>query len=172
MKKIFAITLILFPLTLTACKPTPQTPSVTDFDSCVAAGNPVMESYPRQCSAAGQTYVEDIGNELEKQDLIKVDSPRPNSTVKSPLTITGQAVGTWFFEASFPIELIDKNGSTIGQTFATAQGEWMTVRLVPFTATLKFTPQMETGQATLILKKDNPSDQRELDDQLEIPVKY
>ncbi len=34
--------------------------AVTDFDSCVAAGNPVMESYPRQCAAGGQTYVEVI----------------------------------------------------------------------------------------------------------------
>lgn len=31
---------------------------VTDFDSCVAAGNPVMESYPRQCNSNGVTYVE------------------------------------------------------------------------------------------------------------------
>lgn len=34
--------------------------AVTDFDSCVAAGHPVMESYPRQCAAGGQTYVETI----------------------------------------------------------------------------------------------------------------
>lgn len=33
---------------------------ITDFDSCAAAGNPVMESYPRQCRANGITYVEDI----------------------------------------------------------------------------------------------------------------
>ncbi|MDZ7786148.1 MAG: hypothetical protein U5L95_03440 [Candidatus Saccharibacteria bacterium] len=30
---------------------------VTDFASCVEAGNPVMESYPEQCSANGVTYV-------------------------------------------------------------------------------------------------------------------
>jgi len=35
--------------------------SVTNFDECVAAGNPVMESYPRQCrSADGQLFVEDV----------------------------------------------------------------------------------------------------------------
>jgi len=33
---------------------------VTNFEECVAAGNPVMESYPRQCRHGGQTYVEDI----------------------------------------------------------------------------------------------------------------
>lgn len=29
---------------------------VTDFDSCVKAGNPVMESYPEQCAHEGTTY--------------------------------------------------------------------------------------------------------------------
>jgi len=33
---------------------------VTDFASCAAAGNPVMESYPRQCSANGQTFTEEL----------------------------------------------------------------------------------------------------------------
>lgn len=32
------------------------TADVHDFESCVAAGNPVMESYPEQCAANGTTY--------------------------------------------------------------------------------------------------------------------
>ncbi|RJR13663.1 hypothetical protein C4585_01675 [Candidatus Parcubacteria bacterium] len=35
--------------------------TVTSFEECVAAGNPVMESYPRQCrSADGQLFVEEV----------------------------------------------------------------------------------------------------------------
>ncbi len=34
---------------------------VTSFEQCVAAGNPVMESYPRQCMANGRTFTENIG---------------------------------------------------------------------------------------------------------------
>jgi len=35
--------------------------TITDFASCVAAGNPVMESYPRQCNTKdGRHFVEDI----------------------------------------------------------------------------------------------------------------
>jgi len=35
--------------------------TITNFDECVAAGNPVMESYPRQCKDSdGQTFVEEI----------------------------------------------------------------------------------------------------------------
>lgn len=29
---------------------------VHDFDSCVAAGNPVLETFPEQCSHRGQSY--------------------------------------------------------------------------------------------------------------------
>jgi hypothetical protein len=31
-------------------------PIVTDFASCAAAGNPIMESYPEQCAHDGKTY--------------------------------------------------------------------------------------------------------------------
>lgn len=30
--------------------------AITNFDECVAAGNPVMESYPEQCAADGKTF--------------------------------------------------------------------------------------------------------------------
>ena len=43
-----------------------------------------------------------IGNELEKADMIRVDAPRPNQVIQSPLTVKGEARGAWFFEASFP----------------------------------------------------------------------
>ena len=37
---------------------------VTDFESCVAAGNPVMQSYPAQCRAGGVTFVEKISGDV------------------------------------------------------------------------------------------------------------
>ena len=33
--------------------------TINSFEECVAAGNPVMESYPRQCNANGQTFAEE-----------------------------------------------------------------------------------------------------------------
>lgn len=32
---------------------------ITNFAECAAAGNPIMESYPEQCAANGQTFVND-----------------------------------------------------------------------------------------------------------------
>ena len=34
--------------------------SVTNFEECVEAGNPVMESYPRQCQHGEQIFSEEI----------------------------------------------------------------------------------------------------------------
>jgi hypothetical protein len=36
-------------------------PNIDNFEKCVAAGNPVMESYPRQCRHGKQTFTEDTG---------------------------------------------------------------------------------------------------------------
>lgn len=33
-----------------------KTTSIDSFEECVAAGHPVMESYPEQCAANGQTF--------------------------------------------------------------------------------------------------------------------
>ena len=151
-----------------------QKPLVTNFEECLAAGNSVMESYPRQCRAGEQTFTEFIGNELEKTDLIRINTPRPNQTISSPLTITGEARGNWYFEASFPVVLTDWDGLIIAQGIATAKSNWMTTDFVPFKATLTFTvdKNVYSNRGSLILKKDNPSGLPEHDDALEIPVMF
>lgn len=149
----------------------PGRPTVATFEECARADYPVMESYPRQCRAEGRTFVEDIGTTIEKQNLIRLSSPRPNETVSSPLAVVGEARGTWFFEASFPIGLLDANGKELVTATATAQGDWMTENFVPFTATLTF-PVPETRTGTLVLKKENASGLPEHDDELRIPISF
>lgn len=145
---------------------------IDSFDKCVEAGNPVMESYPRQCRAKGQNFTENIGNELEKTDFIRIDSPRPNQEITSPLLIEGEARGYWFFEGDFPLVLTNWDGLIIAEGYATAQGEWMTEEFVKFKAELKFEGEQLYNRGSLILQKDNPSDLPENDDALEIPIKF
>jgi hypothetical protein len=147
-------------------------PDIASFEECVKAGYPVMESYPRQCkSSDGTNFTEDIGNELEKADLIKVSVPRPNQEISSPLIVQGEARGFWFFEASFPISLLDEKGELLAQTVAQAKDEWMTEDFVPFEAELEFAAP-ENGKGTIILKKDNPSGLPEYEDELRLPIKF
>ncbi len=145
---------------------------VTSFEDCVSAGYPVLESYPEQCKTSdGKSFTRDIGNELELRNLIQVSNPRPNQKITSSLSISGQAVGNWFFEASFPIELQDEQGNKLAETVAKAEGEWMTEEFVPFTAKLEF-KKPKTNKGKLILKKDNPSGLPENDNELLIPILF
>ena len=147
--------------------------NITDFESCSEAGNAVMESYPRQCRTGdGRLFVEDIGNELEKIDLVRVDFPRPQQKISSPLRISGQARGFWFFEASFPVSLFDAQGRVLAQGLATAQTDWMTEDFVSFEAELEFENQTSGSRGTLVLEKDNPSGLPENEDSLEVPVVF
>lgn len=141
-----------------------------DFEDCLKSGFPVMESYPRQCrDDAGRTFIEEIGNILIKTNLINLSNPNPNSENISPLKITGQARGLWFFEASFPIKIQDLEGKTIVSGVATAKDDWMTDDFVNFEAELKFKVSTTT-KAVLILEKDNPSGLEENSDSLYLPI--
>ncbi|MDQ3065404.1 MAG: hypothetical protein M3Q36_04000 [bacterium] len=42
--------------------------SINSYQECVAAGNPVMESYPEQCSANGQTFTNTAQKVVEAED--------------------------------------------------------------------------------------------------------
>jgi hypothetical protein len=144
--------------------------AVSTFDECVAAGFPVMESYPPRCTDAdGNTFTQIIGSRDSKAGLIVVDNLPDGAQVTSPIQITGKARGPWFFEASFPIALVDEDGTQLAIAIATAQGEWMTTEFVPFTATLLYASSTR-GPAKLVFMKDNPSGMPEFDDSLVVPV--
>ena len=104
-------------------------------------------------------------------DTIRVSSPTFNQIIKSPLMISGEARGSWYFEASFPILLVDASDNVIAQGIATAEKNWMTNDLVPFKATLQFENSTAIN-GTLIFKKDNPSGLPENDASIRVPVRF
>lgn len=107
----------------------------------------------------------------DSQAGVRVTTPQPNEVVTSPLQVTGKAVGGWYFEASFPVELRDANGNLVAQGIAQAQSNWMVPDFVVFVSTLTF-EQPTTPAGTLILRKDNPSGLPEFDQQFEVPVRF
>lgn len=110
------------------------------------------------------------------EDKIVVEEPIATSPIESPLKIKGKALGSWFFEGSFPIILKDPSGNIIAQTNAKAVGNWMTADFVSFEATLEFdVPNIdptEERMSTLTFEKDNPSGLSENDDQLVMPIGF
>jgi hypothetical protein len=120
-----------------------------------------------------QTYINLVEWHMygSKNDLIEVDSPSFYRIINSPLVVTGKAKGSWFFEATFLVKLLDTEGNVLAQTTAEAQGEWMTEAYVPFKATIEF-ENPKTSEGELVLEKANPSGLPENDEELIIPVRF
>lgn len=102
---------------------------------------------------------------------VVVDTPQHNHVVQSPLLVQGVARGFWFFEASFPVRLLDANEKELVVTPATAESDWMTTEFVPFTAVFLF-EQPATATGFLVLEKDNPLGLPEHDAEVRIPIRF
>lgn len=104
------------------------------------------------------------------KNVLIITSPTKGETIETPLVVTGEA-RAWFFEGSFPVLIESDSGEMIAQGVAEAQGEWMVDALVPFRAEIKF-DKRGYKSGNIVLKKDNPSDRRDLDDSFSIPIKF
>lgn len=101
---------------------------------------------------------------------IKITSPGANAAVTSPLKITGEAKG-WYFEATFPVKLIDDKGNVLAQSQAKATSDWTVDAFVPFELELSFDPVgARSGQ--IVFEKDNPSGRPENADSFSLPVVF
>lgn len=107
----------------------------------------------------------------EAADMIRNVNIEPGQTVTSPLTVTGEARGTWYFEADFPVRLQDANGNELAVGIAQAEGEWMTEDFVPFSTTFTF-GESDTDTGWLVLERDNPSGLPEHAASYSIPVRF
>jgi spore germination protein GerM len=125
----------------------------------VKHGNPAAEKPDKGC---GQV----------KDEMIRIFSPESDQVVSWPIIIKGEARGNWFFEGSFPVRLLDENGTEIALGLAQAQSDWMTEDFVPFEATLNIASLPEIDEGVLVLEKDNPSGLPENDKQITMPVRF
>lgn len=106
---------------------------------------------------------------LSHPDL-RLASPLANQRVTSPLRVQGEARGKWYFEASFPVFVLDARGNRIAVAIATAQGEWMTPEFVPFEAVISF--QTPDFAGWLLLEKSNASGLPEHADSVRVPIRF
>lgn len=106
----------------------------------------------------------------EKATLALIAEPQANTLVSSPLVVKGEAPGNWYFEASFPVTLLDDKGNKISMTAASAENDPLTENLVPYSALLEFTTTATSGY--LLLNNDNPSGLPENSLSVKIPVLF
>ncbi|MBP9711428.1 MAG: hypothetical protein KBD55_00105 [Candidatus Pacebacteria bacterium] len=148
--------------------------NIQSFEDCANAGYPIMESHPRQCKTPdGRTYSEELPpppityTNTTKEYMI-IDTPTSGAVTGKEFKVSGQA-RAFYFEGSFPVEILDKDGKRLFIGPAQALGEWMVDDLVPFEIMVKV-PESYIGPATVVLHKDNPSDMRELDASVSFPI--
>ncbi len=104
--------------------------SITDFQSCAAAGNPVQESYPERCTTSkGQTYTNATADPL-------ITNPAANPTSSptgTPITITGQIVCLTLKNPG-EVQLLDcrygiKDSSNTYELGLESQDKWLTAQV-------------------------------------------
>lgn len=100
---------------------------------------------------------------------IRLNNLEPNQTIPRNFTITGEAVGTWLFEADFPVVVKTTAGDTIDSFIAQGQGDTMTEDFVSFEVTVDLF-DFNGNRAVIEFQKDNPSGNPELDESISIPV--
>jgi hypothetical protein len=109
-------------------------------------------------------------NKAESSNKIIVINPKNGDMVSGTLLLSGKAPGNWFFEGSFPVKIIDEKNQEIVKGIAESYGEWMKEGMVPFHAELKI--PVSSGSGWLVLQKDNPSGQKELDEEMKMPIEF
>lgn len=116
-------------------------------------------------------YFNDPNRKREEiQKLIKVEQPRENARLSSPLEIVGEAKGYWFFEGSAPVKLITEIGDILAEGSIEAVGDWMTEDWVPFKGQLEFETKEKRGY--LIFSRANASGKPEHDRMFRVPVVF
>lgn len=85
-------------------------------------------------------------------------TPEENEAISFPLIIKGEAKGTWFFEASFPVEILNDKQELVTTGIAQAEEDWMTENFVPWTVKFDTKPAgLNSTNAFIKFKNDNPS---------------
>ncbi len=176
MQKIILSIVIAFLIIFAFRKEKTETVTITkvnSFEGCALAGFPIQESYPRRCASSdGKVFSEYIGNRIEKQDLIVVDSPLPNQTINNAFQISGKARGFWFFEGEISGRILDQSKKTISNFSIMTQEEWMTEEFVGFNKIIDLGTTTLPQKGFIEIIKNNPSDMREKDDSLIIPISF
>lgn len=129
----------------------------------------VMEYNNEQVSDSIEVIPVDPPN---KSNLL-ISAPESGQLISSPLVIKGRVSGSWFFEASLPISLVDSNDLVIAKHYVSADGEWMTSNPVSFSGEISFTINEETTDSGyLIIHKNNPSGLSENDGAIKMPIRF
>lgn len=144
--------------------------AITSFEECVAAGNPVMEIYPEQCTAQGQTFTRSVirtaDASVSAEGNIRIYSPVSGVPLVLPLIVTGEAR---VFENTVEWRLRDEDGSELTRGFVTAQAPEVGV-FGPFIIRASY-PEPQGKKGTIEVFATSAENGAEID-KVTIPVSF
>ncbi len=103
-----------------------------------------------------------------KDDLVSF-SILPGSKVHGVVSYRGVIGGGYFFEANILINVLDSNKNILKQDNAMTKDDWMQSKPVSFEGSIDFTG-LPKGPAYIQIHNDNPSDMRQYDKFILIPI--
>jgi len=106
-----------------------------------------------------------LGN---KDDLVTF-SILPGSRVHGVVSYRGVIKGAYFFEANIAINVLDLSKNVLKRSNAVATSDWMTSGPVDFEGNFDF-GGLPPGPAYFEIHNDNPSDMRQYDKSILIPI--
>jgi len=136
MKKYLIYTIILILFFTVGCSP------INSFEDCIEAGNPAMESYPRQCRAGDITFVEEIEKPISSEQEITIEqaielTKNTECTEKGTLTekhIYNENSKTWWIDLEMKPEFkkeICHPACVINEETKTAEINWRCTGALP-----------------------------------------
>ncbi|HZV91426.1 MAG TPA: Gmad2 immunoglobulin-like domain-containing protein [Candidatus Nitrosocosmicus sp.] len=127
---------------------------------------------PRTDTTAATAPAPDSEPQAAQSSPVLVESPPRGALITSPVRVTGKARGSWYFEAEFPIRVLDAGGDMIGTGVARAQGDWQTSSYVPFEASIVFRASPTDSTGSLVIEKSNPSGRFQNAAESRVPVRF
>lgn len=114
-------------------------PTISNFAECAATGNAIMESYPRQCTANGQTFVEVIANTnaVVNGNVNTAVNSNTNATMNTNATVSGN-INTASAGVTYDLMTAKKGDRVAGMIVESASYDGL------FDSSIKF-----SGKATL-----------------------
>lgn len=89
MRKIIIMSVLIFSLAIISCSPQEK---ITSYEECVAAGYPIMESYPERCSDGFNTFTREL-TEKEKSNLENPNMPEEPVGLANPASVNCEEIG-------------------------------------------------------------------------------
>ncbi len=110
---------------------------ILNFEDCVVGGNPIMETYPRQCRHGDQTFVENVSLSMSREEAVQIAGETQECTTVGIPTAEisyNEGTKTWWIDLVRTPEL-ETDGChpacVVSEETKTAEVNWRCTGAIP-----------------------------------------